>query len=71
MHKATADQRGALRVSRIPPEQKNCFMRGSAYMLNTEGVKTRQVALWEILLSAEIRTQPEQLCLEHLSSKEQ
>jgi hypothetical protein len=56
MHKTTADQhpRGALRViSTIPPEQKNRFLRCSAYLLNTAGAKTRQVALREIPLSVE------------------
>jgi hypothetical protein len=57
MRKTTADQhpRGALHVSRIPPEpKKNSFLRCSAYLWNTAGAKTRQVALWEIPLSAEI-----------------
>jgi hypothetical protein len=41
MRKTTADQHpcGALHVSRIPPEQKNGFLRCSAYLLNTAGAK--------------------------------
>jgi hypothetical protein len=39
--------------------------------LNTAGAKTNQVALLEILLSAEIQTLPEQLSAVHPSSKEQ
>jgi hypothetical protein len=73
MSKIIADQhpRGALLVSRIPPEQKNGFLRCSAYLLNTAGAKTRQVALREIPLSAEILAQPEQLSPEHPSFKDQ
>jgi hypothetical protein len=46
MSKTTADQhpRGALCVSRIPQDQKNGFPRCSAYLLNTTGAKSRQVA---------------------------
>jgi hypothetical protein len=35
----------------------------SAYLLNTTRAKTRQVALWDTPLSAEIPTPPEQLSL--------
>jgi hypothetical protein len=73
MCKTTGDQHpgGALRVSRIPPEQKTIFLRCSVYLLNTVGAKTRQVALREIPLSVEIQTLPEQLSQEHPFSKEQ
>jgi hypothetical protein len=73
MHKTTADQHpcGALCVSRILPKQKNWSLRCSAYLLNTAEAKTRQVALWEIPPSAEIRTPLEQLSPEHPSSSEQ
>jgi hypothetical protein len=66
MCKTTADQHphGALRVSRILPEQKTSFMRCSAYLLNTTGAKTIQVALREIPLSAEIQTLPKKLSLD-------
>jgi hypothetical protein len=49
-------------VNRIPPEQKNGFLRCSAC---TAGAKTRQFALQEIPLSAEIRIPPEQFSPEH------
>jgi hypothetical protein len=41
MRKTTADQHpsGALRVSRIPPEQKSGFLRCFAYLLNTNREK--------------------------------
>jgi hypothetical protein len=69
MREKTADQypHGALRVSSV----KNRFPECSAYLLNTAGAKTRQVALWEIPLSAEIQIPPEQLSVEHFSYKEQ
>jgi hypothetical protein len=51
--------------------KKNGFLRCSANLLNTARAKTRQVDLREIPLSAEIQTPPEQLSLEHPSSKEQ
>jgi hypothetical protein len=70
MGKITADQHPRGGVSRIPPEQKNGFLRCSAFLLNSAGVKNRQVALREIPIPAEIRTLPEQLSPEHPSSKE-
>jgi hypothetical protein len=59
-----------LSVSSIPPEKKKKFP-AYLYLLNTARAKAWQVALWEIPLSAEIQTPPEQLSPEHLSSKEQ
>jgi hypothetical protein len=51
-------------VNRIPQEQTNDFLR-SLRISNTAGAKTRQLALREIPISAEIRIPPEQFSLEH------